>query len=109
LNVANRNLNLGIKPIGKAHWPIWKRKDNPSLKDESFRLSHDGQDNTLLFIYIAVGPPKGRLGPILKGSIRKGRLRTPMVSNIKAILKIVKRKIVLSPPPKAFQLFLDPV
>jgi hypothetical protein len=39
-------------------------------------------------------PSKRGLGTILKWSIRRGRLRTPMKGNIKALLTIVKIKMV---------------
>jgi hypothetical protein len=42
---------------------------------------------------MASAPSKRGLGPILKWSIRKERLRTPMESNIKAPQKIVKKII----------------
>ncbi len=41
----NQSPNLGIKPIGKAHRSIWKRKDDPPAKGESLRLSHDKKEN----------------------------------------------------------------
>jgi hypothetical protein len=42
---------------------------------------------------MAAMPSKKGLGTILKWSIRRGRLRTPIKRNIKALLKIVKIKM----------------
>jgi len=43
---------------------------------------------------MAAAPSKRDLGTILKWSIRRGRLRTPMKRNIKALPIIVKIKII---------------
>lgn len=45
MNFDKPNSNLGFKPIGKARQPICKRKDGPSSRGESLRLSHDVQEN----------------------------------------------------------------